>query len=159
MHCYVAQQPGSEVEVERALQVIRAQDLGCIRYRGVDDVILRRLGEAGESSSCDFPLKGVEPILRNVVTFIVNGPETISLDEFFDDMRERSPGIEIRTRNREGSSLSFSWYEDNYQDLVLRPLGDHRSRRECPLVDRTRLETRRSWPGPSVVMIRRSSRG
>jgi hypothetical protein len=98
MHCYVAQQPGSEVEVERALQVIRSQDLGCIRYRGVDDVILRRLGEAGESSSCDFPLKGVEPILRNVVMFIVNGLETISLNDFLDDMRERSPGAEIRTR-------------------------------------------------------------
>jgi hypothetical protein len=61
MHCYVTQQPDSEDEVERALQVIRGQELGCVRYRGVDDVILRRLAEAGESPSCDFPLKGVEP--------------------------------------------------------------------------------------------------
>lgn len=124
MHCYVTQQPDSEDEVERALQVIRGQELGCVRYRGVDHVILRRLAEAGESSSCDFPLKGVEPILRNVVTFIVNGTETVSLDEFLDDMRGRLPSIEIRTRNRAGSSLSFSWYEDNYYELILRPLGD-----------------------------------
>src|SRR5262245_13690244 len=70
-HCYVARQPSSAPEIEEAVQVIRAQELGCIRYRGNDAVILRRLAEAGEADQCDHPLPGVGVVLRNVVTFAV----------------------------------------------------------------------------------------
>src|SRR5438045_3453432 len=46
-HCYVKQQPCSDTEMEKALRVLRAQELDCVRYRGKDQAILRRLAEAG----------------------------------------------------------------------------------------------------------------
>jgi hypothetical protein len=48
-HCYVKRQPESVAELEGALRVIRTQELGCVRFRGTDVVVLRRLAEAGES--------------------------------------------------------------------------------------------------------------
>jgi len=127
MHCYVRRQPVSADEVERALQVIRGQELGCIRYCGTDLVILRRLAEAGESSSCDFPLKGAEPVLRNVVTFVVSDGRSMSLQEFVGAMRRMLPGVEIQTKSMAGATLSISWYEGNFHDLILSGL-DHKPR-------------------------------
>jgi hypothetical protein len=126
-HCYVRRQPESSDEVERALQAIRRQELGCVRYRGTDRVILRRLAEAGESGSCDFPLLGLAAVLRNVVTFVVSRGAPRSLDEFLEYTRNQ-PRYGIRTRNVAGASLSLSWYQDNFYELVLKVL-DERSRR------------------------------
>lgn len=126
-HCYVRRQPVSNNEVERALQVIRGQELGCVRYRGTDPVILRRLAEAGESGSCDFPLPGLSALLRNVVTFVVNRGAPLSLDEFLEYTRNR-PWYGIRTRNVAGASLSLSWWQDHFYELVLKVL-DERSHR------------------------------
>ena len=127
-HCYVRRQPVSDDEVERALQVIRGQELGCVRYRGTDAVILRRLAEAGESASCDFPPIGLEPVLRNVVTFVVNRAGPLSLDEFLGYIRDQLHWHDIRTRHVAGATLSLSWYQDNFRELVLKVL-DERSRR------------------------------
>src|SRR5438093_12768321 len=55
-HCYVRRQPTSDSEVEKALRVLRAQELECVRYRGTDAGILRRLGEAGDAGHCDHTL-------------------------------------------------------------------------------------------------------
>src|SRR2546426_5175715 len=75
-HCYVKRQPGTAEETEAALHVVRTQELGCIRYRGTDPVILRRLAEAGEAAQCDVALpKGIRPVLRNHVTFTANNSE------------------------------------------------------------------------------------
>jgi len=123
-HCFVRRQPVSSAEFERALQVIRGQELGCVRYRGTDPVILRRLAEAGESALCDFPLVGLEPVLRNVVTFVAKSGAPPSLDEFLEYTRNQLPGCGIRTRNVTGATLSLSWYEDNFRELVLKVLDD-----------------------------------
>ena len=47
-NCLVKRQPESPDELEKMLRVIRGQELGCIRYRGTDKQVLRRLAEAGE---------------------------------------------------------------------------------------------------------------
>jgi ferredoxin len=127
-HCYVRRQPMSDDEVERALQVIRGQELGCVRYRGADPAILRRLAEAGESAACDYPAIGVEPILRNVVRFVLNREASISLDAFVEYQRNLVPGLRISTRRVAGATLSYSWFENNFHELVLSGL-DERARR------------------------------
>ena len=51
--CYVKRQPSTAQEMEAAIRVVRTQDLHCIRYGGEDEMILRRLAEAGEMAQCD----------------------------------------------------------------------------------------------------------
>lgn len=74
-NCFVKRQPESPDELEKMLRVIRRQELGCIRYRGTDKQVLRRLAEAGESRHCDAaPPRGAEPVLRNHVSFAAMEP-------------------------------------------------------------------------------------
>jgi hypothetical protein len=54
--CFVKRQPKTRDELDRMLRVIRAQDLGCVRYKGRDRAILERLREQGDEFWCDFPL-------------------------------------------------------------------------------------------------------
>lgn len=69
-HCYVKRQPQGSTELEVVLRVVRTQELGCIRYRGADETILRRLAEAGEAEQCDVKLlAAIVPLMRNHATF------------------------------------------------------------------------------------------
>ena len=103
-HCYVKRQPTSDMEMEKALRVLRAQELDCVRYRGKDQAILRRLAEAGEAHQCDHALPGVGVVLRNVVTFVPSNPHDVTLeasrmlDEFSDYLKNRYPHLEVRTK-------------------------------------------------------------
>jgi hypothetical protein len=79
-HCYVKRQPSSNAEMEKALHVLRGQELGCVRYRGTDEAILRRLAEAGEAQQCDHPPADVGVVLRNVVTFAISDSNYVPRD-------------------------------------------------------------------------------
>jgi hypothetical protein len=56
-HCFVKQQPRTPDELARMVEVMRTQDLGCIRYQGRDRWTLEALERVGEADRCDFPLK------------------------------------------------------------------------------------------------------
>ena len=133
-HCYIKRQPTSHTEMEKALQVLRAQELGCVRYRGTDEAILRRLAEAGEAHQCDHPLPGIGLVLRNVVTFLrSDAPDGAAdaarlLDEFSDYLKSRYPHLEVRTkpievRERE-ASFALAWFEDHFHPMTIRPVED-----------------------------------
>lgn len=125
MHCYLKKQPTSELEVEKTLRVMRRQELGCVRYGGTDAHVLLRLAEAGEAELCDHPPANITPVLRNVVTFVVR-PESqgraVSLLEFADYLRTRTPGLTVRTKTHwlDRGSLSISWFKDHFHRLMLR---------------------------------------
>lgn len=51
--CWVSQQPRRTSEISRMLDVMAAQDIGCIRYAGDDPSVIEELGERGESNQCD----------------------------------------------------------------------------------------------------------
>jgi hypothetical protein len=68
-HCYVKRQPNSTAEMEKAIHVIRAQELDCVRYRGTDGATLRRLAEAGEAHHCDHPPADIGVVLRTSSPF------------------------------------------------------------------------------------------
>jgi hypothetical protein len=61
-HCYVRRQPHSAYEIGQMIGVMGTQELGCVRYRGVDRSIQKRLVAAGEASQCD----SLSPWLRVV---------------------------------------------------------------------------------------------
>jgi len=137
-HCYVKRQPATPEEVEHALRVVHEQELGCVRYRGTDHLILHRLAEADASHYCDSPLEGVGPVLRNTVTFSATDDEIVSLDEFAHHMQRVTPWNTIRTRRpsasfwsalrwstrTRGESLLLSWYRDDFHRLILSPLHE-----------------------------------
>jgi hypothetical protein len=53
LHCIWKKQPKTQAEIERAIAVLDAQELGCHRYAGTDPAILERV----LSSYCDYPVQ------------------------------------------------------------------------------------------------------
>ena len=51
--CFVKRQPETAEEVQQMINTIAAAELGCIRYRGRDREIRRRLEQIGEGDVCD----------------------------------------------------------------------------------------------------------
>jgi hypothetical protein len=132
-HCYVQRQPAAPDELERALMVVRCQELGCVRYRGTDAVILRRLTEAGEGGQCDAPLPpGVHPVLRNHVSVEAQSLEARSwepatvLERFrlWLMRRTRSYRTTPVVRTASGASFSFSWTAESFHEVRASPCGD-----------------------------------
>jgi hypothetical protein len=52
-HCFVKRQPQDLIELEQMVSAIRCAELGCIRYRGDDRLIISRLREADSLDVCD----------------------------------------------------------------------------------------------------------
>lgn len=52
-HCFWKKQPETPTELERAIAVLEAQELGCHRYAGTDPAILNRV----LSTYCDYPMQ------------------------------------------------------------------------------------------------------
>lgn len=51
-HCYWTKQPQTQAELEQAIAVFAAQELGCHRYAGTEPAILARI----LPMDCDYPL-------------------------------------------------------------------------------------------------------
>jgi len=52
-HCFVYRQPESSPESQKMLEVLKAQDIGCIRCRSRDPDVLNRLKSLGLQDGCD----------------------------------------------------------------------------------------------------------
>jgi len=69
-HCIVARQPQSSASVTRTLRAMTNAEVDCIRYRGTDPQVGRRLVEIGLATSCDLaPPPDAKPIVRSHVSF------------------------------------------------------------------------------------------
>ncbi len=68
-HCFVSRQPETEDETDRTLRALLSAEVECIRYRGYDIDVRRRIAEFGSGHCCDEPLPGVRPVLRDRVAF------------------------------------------------------------------------------------------
>lgn len=130
-NCFVKRQPESPDELEKMLRVIRRQELGCIRYRGTDKQVLRRLAEAGESRHCDAaPPRGAEPVLRNHVSFAAMEPVARSwrgahvLEDFADYLRRRAFAYQMTPIVQDGAEAHFSisWFEDTFHRVMIRSI-------------------------------------
>jgi 4Fe-4S single cluster protein len=131
-HCYVKRQPASDAELEQALQVVRIQELDCIRYGGTDARILRRLAEAGDARLCDHPLPGVGPVLRNVVTFEIQAADEASadpailLEQFAKYAQRQIRHVPVRTkpivRGENEASFALAWFDHEFHPIAIRRL-------------------------------------
>ena len=52
-HCFIYRQPESPADFEKMLQVLKTQDIGCIRCRSRDRGLLKQLKEQGLREACD----------------------------------------------------------------------------------------------------------
>ena len=52
-HCYFKRQPETDAELQRAINAMHVQDLGCIRYGGSDSSVLSRLTSLELDEHCD----------------------------------------------------------------------------------------------------------
>jgi hypothetical protein len=132
-HCYVKRQPSTADEIDAALRVMRTQELGCIRYCGDDETILRRLAEAGESAQCD----NASPeesyiVLRNHVTFTAKTPELrdwtcVTILQSLEKFLLRRPYTEIIrippvVGDSNEANLLVSWYEGVFHRVTIHSL-------------------------------------
>jgi hypothetical protein len=109
------------------LRVLAAQELGCVRYRGDDVSILRRLAEAGEGSQCDVPLPaGAVTVRRDHVSFKRLDSDTSLtahgiLDRLVSYLATQPTGCRTTTifHDDDGASLSVSWFEDRFHRIEL----------------------------------------
>lgn len=52
-HCYVCKQPETPKQIDAMLEAIKFADVQCIRYRGQDAEIIRRIQALGEGEVID----------------------------------------------------------------------------------------------------------
>ena len=124
-HCFVKEQPKTEEETYRAIRAVRSSEVQCLRYKGTDPDILRRLVEIGEAEACDVSLPTIStPILRNHVTFsasFANDPWEVglSLRHYILSDNLECEWFKVSNLKRKGKVVAFaySWYEDHYYTL------------------------------------------
>lgn len=133
-HCYVKRQPGSAAELEIVLRVVRTQELGCIRYRGADKEVLRRLAEAGEAEQCDLQLSPpVAALSRNCARFAIKpGVQELTSAEVLEALRaallvalgDRARATAISVDGAGRATMAIAWFEDAFHRIELEPLGE-----------------------------------
>lgn len=129
-HCFVRRQPATPRELDRVLLTVLQAEFRCVRYRGDDPDVLRRLAEMGEAETCDHPPPpDVAPVLRRHATF--EAEDTTSARELlaaFGAHLARLPAPRMHVRplvgDAEHAVLEFAWFEDDLHEV--------RCRREAP---------------------------
>lgn len=127
-HCFVHCQPRTEDEISDMIRVAWMAELECIRYRGSDPDILRRLAELDLRQVCDSrPPAHIVPVIRNHVSFTSVGvpPKTTTgfLAEQFQDylMSLKDVWLEIKYQpiqcSKDSSFFDFSWYDDRLHSI------------------------------------------
>ena len=119
--------------------MLRAQELDCVRYRGADEAILRRLAEAGEAQHRDHLPAGVGVVLRNVVPLSRSQTRTddraMPLVLLEESLRLREEPISPSLRcshdaqlssEDEEASFALAWFEDHFHPIAVRPVDSER---------------------------------
>lgn len=127
-HCYVNRQPQTESDLSRMIRTVYGAELECIRYRGEDKDVLRRLAEAGLGHLADISVSGFKPVVRNHVSFDAVDPMNKLLSE-----RDLATEFQRHLRAQENEYVtykftslstdgektlfSYAWFEDNYHTV------------------------------------------
>lgn len=67
--CAVKRQPRTPDEIDRTVRAMWSSEVDCVRYRGRNPALLRRLAEADLANQVDRAPPAISPILRNRVRF------------------------------------------------------------------------------------------
>lgn len=115
-HCFVRRQPASPDEVDDAIRALWSAEASCIRYRGSDPALLKRIAEFGEADQCDVYPGRVRVRVRDRVTFSSSQCDTDTALDLANRFRahlaesDRPFPYELRPRRwwRPGRVI-FSW--------------------------------------------------
>jgi len=123
--CYVQRQPRTDGEVGRVLSAMRYAELQCIRYRGTDLEMMRRIAELDEPGLCDAAPPELKPMRRNHVTFDTPPGSVSTVDALAAGFRRfllDVPGGRIRVQPAASSvgeaALAFAWIEDHFHTVL-----------------------------------------
>jgi hypothetical protein len=138
-HCYVQRQPATPEEFFRMLRATWSSEVECIRYRGNDPDVLRRMSEYGLSSYSDTAISGhVDEFFRTHVVFAlvqatISGMGADQLAKTFMDYQRRSMPGDPATENErfrfktpvmtpQLAQISMSWSEEIFHPIeFIRP--------------------------------------
>ena len=131
-HCVVANQPKTGSAVDRTLNAMWSGEIQCIRYRGADSDIVRRIVEMGHADLCDQSIStGATPLVRSHVRFSLVEesvrPEQIAADflRHFDRHHSYNPdrqGREVRS-DETHATVEISWFKAVYHAVVFEKLA------------------------------------
>jgi hypothetical protein len=133
-HCFVARQPQTSAELSKVVRAVWGAEAECIRYRGNDPGLLRRLAEIGLPHCCDVaPPGGIQPQIRNYVSFVDTGEANLqlavaigeSLRSYLQCEREAfGDRFAARFRNikesPQATSFEYAWYEQDFHSIEVR---------------------------------------
>jgi hypothetical protein len=123
--CFVKRQPQTPSEVDRMLRAMITSELGCIRYAGVDQAIIRRLAEAGEGALSDVPPPlDIVPAKRDHVGLHGSAeltPQALA-DAFIAHLRTKPMPDRFKTQvvqaGTDRCELAVAWFEDNFHPIT-----------------------------------------
>lgn len=138
-HCYVKRQPQSPDDLNRMLRAVHRSEVKCIRYRGVDKDVLRRMAEGDMGDLSDTAVPSIKPVSRDHVTFdAVDPDDKLLLDidlanEFRRYLRaQENDYVKYRftpnLSDGEKTFFSFTWYEDNFHRVEFSFIGETKRR-------------------------------
>ncbi len=128
-HCFVCRQPQTAAETSDMIGTAWMAEFQCIRYRGDDPDVLRRLAELDLRAICDTaPPSNIHPVIRNHVLINVVGPPAISApqdlaQEFVEHLTSqnnewRQFKVTPVEKSEDCASIQLSWYEDHFHSVA-----------------------------------------
>jgi len=123
--CFVKRQPQTPSEVDRMLRAMITSEVGCIRYAGVDQAVIRRLAESGEGALADVPPSAdIVPTKRDHVGLRANPeltPRALA-DAFVAHLRAQPMPERFRTEVVQTSvdrcELAVAWTEHQVHPIT-----------------------------------------
>lgn len=136
-HCVVVHQPKTAQSVDRTLNAMLSSEVDCIRYRGADREIARRIVEMGGRNQCDrAPPADATPLTRSHATFDVldvgylRPANDLALHFLQHALRgsDRYKGHVARRllHSDKRARVRISWFRDAYHAVAFEKLADGR---------------------------------
>jgi len=134
-NCVVARQPETPESVGRTISAMLNSEVDCIRYRGADPDIARRLVEAGAAALCDLPPpEDAKPLQRTYAGFTeIGGSSSLTarqLAQAFSDYFVGSARHELQDYKAKRiwswgrhASVKISWYQDRFHTVIFKAVA------------------------------------
>jgi hypothetical protein len=123
--CFVKRQPETTAEVDRMLRAMITSEVGCIRYAGVNDSVIRRLAQSGESALADVaPPTGIVRAKRDHVGLRPHALLTAQslADSFVAHLGTKPMPERFRTKFVQASvdhcEVAVAWFEDQFHPIT-----------------------------------------
>jgi len=129
-HCSIIRQPCSQDEINRTIRAMWSSEVDCVRYRGRDATMLKRLARAGMAGQADHGAPCVSSVrLRDQVSFAM--PKIAGLKDagqvakvFRESMRAKGNKVLPAFLGRH--SVWLSWYGNRFHLVRFADAGQQR---------------------------------